>query len=179
MAGVDPEQDVLENPFLDEAKIIDLSTNIIPYEDNTFDVVFSCNVMEHIQMPDVMFHEIMRVLKPGGVFVSKTTNKWHYATIIARGTPTWFHTLYNRLRGRRTVDTFPTVYKCNSKAAIEKGAEHAGFRVKKIQLIEGRPEYLRIMPIMYFCGYLYERLVNSTEVLAPFRCGLVFELEKP
>lgn len=180
IAGVDPEEEeVFNNPYLDEAKQLDLKNNIIPYDDNTFDVVFSNNVMEHIQNPGIVFKEIQRVLKPGGLFLSKTPNKWHYVSIIARLTPTWFHEFYNKLRGRKTIDTFPTTYKLNSKRTVNKYSKESGFVVRRIQLIEGRPEYLRLTAFTYLFGFVYERIVNVTDLLARFRCVMISELEKP
>jgi SAM-dependent methyltransferase len=179
VAGVDPEDGVLSNPFLDEGKVLDLSDNIIPYDDNTFDLVFSDNVMEHIQDPMHVLPEIHRVLKPGGICLSKTPNKWHYMPTIARLTPTWFHRFYNKLRGRSTFDTFPTAYQLNSSGAVKKFAKETSFEVNDIKLIEGRPEYLRLTAPTYLCGNAYERLVNSTNLLAGFRCVLISELQKP
>lgn len=178
VAGVDPDKGVIENPYLNEAKLLDLENLIIPYSDNTFDIVFSDNVMEHVRNPGIAFKEIVRVLKPGGVFLSKTPNKWHYMPIIARVTPTGFHKLYNKLRGRDEKDTFPTVYKCNTLQSVVKLAHETGFECEGIQFIEGRPEYLRLATLTYLFGFLYERIVNLTGVLATFRCVIIFELKK-
>ena len=75
VAGVDLDDEVYRNPYLDEAKLIDVLNNVIPYKDSTFDLVFSDNVMEHVQNPYLALREIFRVLKPGGCFLSKTPNK--------------------------------------------------------------------------------------------------------
>ena len=39
----------------------------IPYADNTFDIVFADNVMEHLLNPEPVFMEVQRVLKPNGI----------------------------------------------------------------------------------------------------------------
>lgn len=41
---------------------------IIPYEDESFDVVLSFGVLEHVQNDDASLGEIRRILKPGGLF---------------------------------------------------------------------------------------------------------------
>jgi SAM-dependent methyltransferase len=41
----------------------------LPYEDNTFDLVVSCEVLEHVGDPESMVLEIRRVLKPDGVAI--------------------------------------------------------------------------------------------------------------
>lgn len=179
VAGVDPDEAILQNPHLDEARLLVPPDFIVPYPDNTFDVVFSANVLEHVRNPGMMFQEIRRILKPGGVFWGKTVNQWHYMVIIARSTPNFFHRFYNQLRGRNLDDTFPTVYRCNTEKTLRRYGRRAGFKVERMDLIEGRPEYLRISAITYLFGLAYERLVNVSEVLRFLRCVMVFKLRKP
>lgn len=75
MYGIDPEPAVFENPYLDEASVLDLSTGRIPFPDEMFDVVFADNVMEHVDNPETVLREVARILKPGGLFLAKTPNK--------------------------------------------------------------------------------------------------------
>jgi len=47
----------------------------IPFRDSSFDVVFCCDVLEHVRdLPKVM-SEISRVLKKGGIFFYDTINR--------------------------------------------------------------------------------------------------------
>ena len=85
----------------------------------------------------------------------------------------------NRLRGRAVVDTFPTRYRVNSRRDVHRFGEMAGMVVDDLRLIEGRPEYLRIAAPLYLFGMLYERAVNSTELLAGLRVLLIGALSKP
>jgi SAM-dependent methyltransferase len=126
----------------------------------------------------MVYKEVARVLKPGGVLLFKTPNKWHYMPTIARVTPHRFHQFVNRLRGRAEVDTFPTRYRTNTKGDVVHLADRAGFSVERIERIEGRPEYLRITWPTYLVGLIYERIVNSTSLLAPLRILLVGTLRK-
>lgn len=178
VAGVDPEPAVFDNPYLDDGRLLDLQAMHIPHPDANFDVVFADNVMEHVVDPPTTLREIRRVLKPGGRFLAKTPNKWHYMPIIARLTPTAFHRFYNRLRGREVIDTFPTQYRCNTAADVRRIAAASGLQVRRIEFIEGRPEYLRLFALSYLLGWLYERTVNALPVLAGLRCVMVFELER-
>jgi len=164
ITGVDPDARILRNPFLDEA--VTSSGSEIPFPDATFDMVVSDNVLEHLDNPARVFKEVFRVLKPDGWF-------------IARLTPTSFHKFVNRLRGRPSADTYPTLYRANTKSDIERFARSAGFDVESIAFAEGRPEYLRFSVPTYLMGTLYERMVNSMAFFAGFRIVLLMELRKP
>ena len=177
VCGVDLDPRVVDNPMLDEGRVAD--AGLIPYEDQRFDLVFSDNVLEHLGAPLEVFNEVARVLKPGGVFLFKTPNKWHYMPTIARLTPHGFHQFVNRLRGRASADTFPTRYRANTRGSVMRLADGAGLVVERLERIEGRPEYLRMMAATYLLGVLYERLVNASEIFAPFRILLVGVLRKP
>jgi SAM-dependent methyltransferase len=175
--GVDPDPRVMRNPYLQEAKVG--AGNRIPYPDSEFDVVLANNVLEHLQKPIEVFREIIRVLKPGGLFIAKTPNRNHYVPVIARVTPVSFHRFYGRLLGREADDTFPTFYRANSRSQIEVLADSTGFQIDALDLIEKRPEYLRISPATYVLGICYERTVNATWLLANWRVLLISELRKP
>jgi SAM-dependent methyltransferase len=177
VCGVDLDPRVTSNPMLDEGRIA--NAGVIPYGDGVFDVVFSDNVLEHLEAPVKVFREVARVLKPGGAFLFKTPNKWHYMPTIARLTPHRFHRYVNRLRGRPEADTFPTLYRANTKGTVIGLATEAGMRVERLDRVEGRPEYLRMNGLTYLAGAGYERLVNASEAFAPFRILLVGTLRKP
>jgi SAM-dependent methyltransferase len=177
ICGVDIDPRVVDNPMLDEGKFAHAQR--LPFEENHFDIVFANNVLEHLEDPEPMFREVARVLKPNGVFLFKTPNKWHYVTVIARLTPHGFHRWANRWRGRSESDIFPTRYLANSTIAIARLAEQSGLRLERLEHIEGRPEYLRFSWFAYLLGAIYERLVGSIEALAVFRVLLVGTLRKP
>jgi SAM-dependent methyltransferase len=69
----------------------------LPFEDDRFDAVLSCGVLEHVQDPDGSLEELKRVLAPGGtLYVYKLPNRLSYLEAIARvasklGAPIYFH----------------------------------------------------------------------------------------
>ena len=53
-----------------ELRTADLENNGIPYDDESFDVVYSKSVIEHFYYPERMVQEMYRVLKPGGLAIT-------------------------------------------------------------------------------------------------------------
>lgn len=177
ICGVDLDPRVVDNPLLDEGRVADGES--IPYPDAAFDCVFADNVLEHLAEPEKVFAEAARVLKPGGVFLFKTPNRWHYMPLISRLTPHSFHRWVNRKRGRAEEDTFPTMYRANSRGDVARLAARTGLEVDTLEVVEGRPEYLRIHPVTYVAGLAYERLVNGLPFLKDMRVVLLGCLRKP
>ena len=177
ICGLDPDERVTDNPMLDEGRVG--MAEAIPWEDDSFDLAFSDNVLEHLERPDEVFAEVARVLRPGGVFLVKTTNRRHYMPLLARLTPHGFHRFYNALRGREPEDTFPTTYRVNTPGDLRRIAGGAGMDVVEVRLLEGRPEYLRLSVPTYLAGLAYERVVNRFEALAPFRVVLMGTMALP
>jgi SAM-dependent methyltransferase len=177
VCGVDPDARVLQNTFVDEAKVG--AGEKIDWPDETFDIVTADNVLEHLADPARVFSEISRVLKPGGKFLFKTPNRSHYVPLIARLTPHLFHKYYNWLRGRAYEDTFATYYRANRPADVAAAGEGAGLKLTHFELIERRPEYLRMSALTYLFGIAYERAVNSTDALKGFRVTFIGNLTKP
>ena len=48
----------------------DLECEPIPFDDNSFDVVYSKSVIEHFHKPEILIREMFRVLKPGGIAIT-------------------------------------------------------------------------------------------------------------
>lgn len=176
VCGVDPDARVLNNPYLDEAKIG--TGESIPYEDESFDVVVADNVLEHLDNPIKVFDEVRRVLKPGGLFIAKTPNRFHYMPVIASITPHQFHRWFNKLRNRSAIDTYPTKYKANTLGDIWKLSASCGMSVVSISVIESRPEYLRFSGLSYLIGWIYERLVNRIGFLRQFGILIICTLRR-
>ncbi|MCL6589618.1 MAG: class I SAM-dependent methyltransferase [Firmicutes bacterium] len=177
VVGLDPDPRVMQNPYLDEA-FIGTGMAMPGFRDGQFDLIICCNVLEHLETPLPFFTECLRVLRPGGLFITKTPNRAHYVPLLARLTPAAFHRALNRKRGREEKDTFPTFYRCNTLKTQKAVAGKAGFWVLGIHSYEGRPEYLRFNAVTYLPGILYERLANGLG-LNCLKAVLISKFQKP
>ena len=52
-----------------DVRYVDIERDSIPFDDETFDVVFSKSVIEHMNDPENCLREAYRILKPGGVAI--------------------------------------------------------------------------------------------------------------
>jgi ubiquinone/menaquinone biosynthesis C-methylase UbiE len=52
-----------------------IDAEILPFEDESFVVVYSWGVIHHSEKPERIIAEIKRVLKPGGVFIGMLYNR--------------------------------------------------------------------------------------------------------
>ncbi len=59
------------------------SGEAIPFESASFDVVFCCDVLEHVKDLPCVIAEISRVLKPGGLFIYDTINRTFISKLVA------------------------------------------------------------------------------------------------
>ena len=81
VTGVDPSKASLKTAR-DHAQLTNLSIEYLeayaeslPFEDNSFDLITCCDVLEHVNDVPKVISEISRVLRPAGVFVYDTINR--------------------------------------------------------------------------------------------------------
>jgi len=135
-ADVDPI--VLKNDELDEAHVIE--GDALPFSAESFDVVLSDYVLEHVERPEPFISEVYRVLKPGASFFFRTPNKYHYVALISRATPHRFHRwIANRVRGLHSDAHEPwrTFHRLNSTRILIRLAQAGGFHNVELRLFEG------------------------------------------
>jgi hypothetical protein len=158
IVGVDLDPRIKTNPLVDRGIVADVSA--IPIANDYFDVVFAIAVLEHVGHPQ----------KP---------NFLHYVALTASLTPTWFHKWYNSLRGVEEDDVFPTFYRLNTRRALVKAFAGVGFELGWVRRLEAQPNYLSLTLPTFLIGALYERIVNSTDLLSPFRSTIFCRFVKP
>jgi len=131
LVGVDPDPAIGENSTLDESHQSPME-EVAPSHAGRFDLAFSVFVLEHVSDPGPFTVACASVLKPGGVLMGLTVNKWQYF-----GLCTWTATrlgvsdrLLARLRDPAAIGEYHyhTEYRCNSVRTITRQLSAAGFR---------------------------------------------------
>ncbi|MCB0523222.1 MAG: methyltransferase domain-containing protein [Lewinellaceae bacterium] len=74
LIGCDVNEEDLQHARSLNAGLMNLSYELndalnLNYEDNSFDLIVSCEVIEHVGKPDKMVQEMHRVMKPGAVAI--------------------------------------------------------------------------------------------------------------
>lgn len=116
--GIDVDKQASTNPFIDEFRLITPDLRW-PIDDESADMVVSDWTLEHVADPAGFAAELTRVLRPGGVFVARTVNRYSVLSLAARTVPNKYHRSWiSRLQSKReSIDVFPTQYTINTEAA--------------------------------------------------------------
>jgi ubiquinone/menaquinone biosynthesis C-methylase UbiE len=148
-------------------------------EDASVDVIMCRSVVEHLTDPVAVFREFRRILRPGGRVIFLTANLWDYASLIAAIVPNrWHPWIVARTEGRREEDVFPIRYRSNTKAAIYRHAEAAGFRVTSFRYLGQYPSYFMFNGALFLIATAYEKLLSAVPVLHCLRGWICCTLTK-
>ena len=152
----------------------------LPFRDQSFDLIISMSVLEHLGDPPAVFREFERVLRPGGRLMVQTPNRFDYVSLIAHATPFAFHRWVEpRIMSREEEDVFPTHYRANTPRALARAMRAGGLVPRSIELFNQYPAYLMFSPTAFRLGLLYERLTTRWSALAWLRGWILAVGEKP
>lgn len=121
VVGVDIDPVASTNPtlhdfyLLNDGKCLDIMSESV-------DMVICDFVLEHIDSPSEFIAEVTRILKPGGYFCARTTNKWGYVAIASKLIPKSLHArvLSVAQPQRKPEDVFPAPYLINTASDIRR-----------------------------------------------------------
>jgi len=157
--AADIDDVVKSHPCSDHQVVLKIGEPL-PFEDNTFDLIVSDFVFEHLDDPKDIAEELLRITKPSGWICARTPNKWGYITFASRLIPNALHAiLLKKVQPNRAAeDVFPTVYKLNSPKDIRKN-----FLGSKVHWYyhSGDPSY------HFGCGAMYRFLLLLHRLLPP------------
>ncbi len=116
-------------------KHFDAEKTVFPYQDGSFDVVVSCEILEHFLCDPVhVLAECHRVLKPGGVIVLTTPNamRWNNISKLIRG-----KNIFDKYVRESATARHPREY---TPAEVLRLFEAVGFAVTHIDTMDLIPE---------------------------------------
>lgn len=77
--GIDSSQRLIMNTKIENCNLGRADARNLPFHDESFEVVFILDVLEHIEEKDIVINEIHRVLKKNGIVIlSGPTESWFY-----------------------------------------------------------------------------------------------------
>lgn len=144
VVALDPDTDALARNRTSERLAGDGQR--LPIAADSFDLVFSEYVFEHLPDPAAALTEIERVLRPGGSFVVLVPNPNHYYARLANLTPFWFHRLWFRLLRveDHEEDRYPTQYQWGTYSDVR---SIDGLELENFTSFPGPTSYTRILPV--------------------------------
>jgi SAM-dependent methyltransferase len=160
-AGLDPDARALTGHRAHGMPILRGVGEHLPFAAESFDLVVSVWVLEHLKDPAAVFGEVRRVLRPGGHFVFLTPNLRNPLLVLNRIGKVLPHVqtgLVSRFYGRRETDTFPVQYRANTVGAVRSLAAAGGLEVAELRVVPD-PTYLAVNGFMFMTSVLAERLM--------------------
>jgi SAM-dependent methyltransferase len=155
--GLDADPGAAGNPVVHE--FILAAATPWPLPDASVDLVLCDFVIEHLAEPQRFFAEARRVLRPGGYFCARTTNRHSYVGLLARCIPRRWHAraLATAQPTRQRIDVFPAHYRCNTVGTLRRMLAAQGFE-GVVYGYEAAPGYLAFSALAYRCGVWFQRL---------------------
>jgi SAM-dependent methyltransferase len=162
--GLDPDVASLAEHRAQGMPVIRGRGENLPFAGESFDLIVSLWVLEHLERPDVVFREVRRVLKPGGHFVFLTPNLRNPLLLmnrLAKSLPQLQRRIVPRLYGRIEADTFPVRYRANTETAIRELGTSCGLDVAILTAIRD-PTYLALNRLMFRASAFSERVLPAS-----------------
>jgi SAM-dependent methyltransferase len=119
--AADIDSAVQHHPASDHQVLLEAGVTL-PFADDFFDMIVSDWTFEHVADPETVASELLRIVRPRGFICARTPNGHGYLRIAASLVPNQLHAkVLGRVQpGREEKDIFPTVYKMNTVAQIQK-----------------------------------------------------------
>ena len=103
----------------------------LPFKDESFDLITSNMVVEHLREPRIAFAELNRVLAPGGTILLHTPNLANYLVfanrVVSAVLPRRVHAALVATSERRAeAEIYPAFYRANTQRTLQKLASPIG-----------------------------------------------------
>jgi 2-polyprenyl-3-methyl-5-hydroxy-6-metoxy-1,4-benzoquinol methylase len=156
--GIDPDAVVLENPSLDEGRV--MAGAALPIDSGSIDLIICDSVFEHVADPTSFIFELERVLKPGGWLCARTPNRFGYPALVARVIPNALHArVLRRVQPTRDAeDVFPTWFRLNTRKQLSRYFREPSWS-GVVYSVNGEPSYAGTLPGLWDLMCLLHRFL--------------------
>lgn len=122
----------------------------LPFKNNSFNLVTTNMVVEHLSEPASVFLEFKRILIDQGVLIIHTPNLWSGLPFISKLIPQKIKNYFiSKIEGRVENDIFPTKYRANTKKKIKKLLNTQGFMELKTSFLSSQAYFYFCLPIAF------------------------------
>jgi SAM-dependent methyltransferase len=169
LAGVDPDAGLDANPFV-HARARVRFEDYAP--DRPFDLVTLRMVAEHVDEPERVMAAIARALRPGGLAVIYTVNRWSPVPILTTLVPMPLRHPVKRFLWRTAKrDTFPTRFRMNTRRRLDTLARAAGLAEASFTYLDDCRTFARFRGLQWLELGL-RRALRGVGLAYPERCLL-------
>ena len=155
--------------------------HILPFADDSFDLIICRYVLEHIENPSRVFSEAARVLRGGGNLFLLTNSCYNPVVWVGRFVPQkWHRILVQKLLGNKKIDydNAPLFYRANTGKSLLTLCEKVGFTECRIIHISGMYGYFG-SPLLRLAVFTAGNLLTDNNVLAFLKLNLMVVATKP
>jgi len=76
-------KELTNNPRLSDSLVYNLNRNpVLPFSNQEFEAVICTVSVEYLTHPEEIFREVVRILKPGGIFIHTFSNRWFPPKVV-------------------------------------------------------------------------------------------------
>ncbi len=169
LVGVDPDDTLDENPLVHERVKEPIDTF---RTDREFDLVTMRMVAEHIADPRATAETLARLVRSGGTVVVYTVYKWSPVPLVTRLMPFGIHHPVKKLLwGTEEKDTFPVVYRMNTRSALKRHFGDAGFDEARFAYLDDCRTFNRFQ-FLNLCELLSRKALRAVGLRYPEVCIL-------
>mgnify|MGYP001467981011 CR=1 FL=1 len=172
VTACDIDDAVRQHPAADEVVVME-GDDRLPFADASFDLIVSDNTFEHIEKPEQIAPEMLRVLRPGGYICARTPNRFGYVALAANFIPSRHYSglLRKAQPDRANQDKFEVHYKLNDAKSIERHFAGAELHIR----------YPNFEPSYYFGSSVVKGAFRLLHHFLPkrLRTGIIVTVYKP